>query len=93
MTEQRRQLICERCRACLKGAARRFMVRLIVALPVIVEAVAQTLGPMLVGGRCGGAVGDVPAVCDGVRPEGRVLGRHGGEVVAVNLGEVVGHHQ
>jgi hypothetical protein len=63
------------------------------ALLVLVEAVAQTRGAVLVGGRCGSAVGDVSAVCGGVTAGWPVSGRHGGEVVTVGLGEVVGHHQ
>jgi hypothetical protein len=62
-------------------------------LLLFVEAVAQTLGSMLVGGAGGSAVGDVPEVCGGVTAGGPVSGCHGGELVAVNLGEGVGHHQ
>ena len=60
---------------------------------LLVEAVAQTLGPILGGGAGGSAVGDVPAVCGGVTAEGPVSGPCGGELVTVNLGEVVRHHQ
>jgi hypothetical protein len=48
---------------------------------LLVEAVAQTLGPIVVGGAGGSAVGVVPAVCDAVAAGGPVSGRHGGELV------------
>ena len=40
----------------------------------------------------GGAEGG-PSLSGGVSAGGLVSGRHGGEVVAVELGEVVAHHQ
>jgi hypothetical protein len=80
-------------RSCLDAIARLPPVQRFAVLPLSVEAVAQTLGPMLVGEAGGSAVGDVPAVCDGLSAEGLVSGRHGGELVTVSLGEVVGHHQ
>jgi hypothetical protein len=41
----------------------------------------------------GSVVGDGLAVGGGVTADGVVLGAHGGYLVAVGLGEVVGHHQ
>ena len=43
--------------------------------------------------RRGRVVGDGPAVSGGATADRAVLGRHGGYLVAVDLGEVVGHHQ
>jgi hypothetical protein len=63
------------------------------ALLVVVEAVAQTLGAIAVAGADGSVVGDVSVVIGGVTAEGAVSGPRGGELVTVNLGEVVGHHQ
>jgi hypothetical protein len=65
----------------------------VASLLLLVEAVAQTLGPFLVGGAGGSAVGGLPVVGDVVTAGGAVPGRHGGEAVAVELGEVVGQHQ
>jgi hypothetical protein len=68
----------------------------LLSLPLRAEAVAQTVGP----DRCGRLAGSAWVGrqerghhiwwCDCVRA---FSGRYGGELVAVDLGEVVGHHQ
>ena len=63
------------------------------SLLVWTEAVSQTLRgwPVVFAGGC--VVGDVSVVSGVVSVVGAVSGPHGGYPVAVDLGEVVGHHQ
>ena len=64
-----------------------------ISLPVRTEAVSQTLRgwPVVFAGGC--VVGDVSVVSGVVSAVGAVSGPHGGYPVAIDLGEVVGHHQ
>jgi hypothetical protein len=79
-------------RACLQPCFHRRR-RAEASLPTWTEAVAQTLG----GDQCRAAGGSLgwSSAHDGVSvsPPGAVSGPHIGDLVAVDLGEVLGHHQ
>ena len=57
------------------------------------EAVAQTSARSAVRVGGGSGVGDGPGLIGGSTARGAVSGPPGGDLVAVELGEVVGHHQ
>ena len=56
------------------------------------EAVAQRSGQPVSGVGGFSAVGDGCVLSGGVTVVGAVSGPHGGDLVTVKLGEVVGHH-
>lgn len=72
---------------------RRVRASCLPGLILLVEAVAQTSGRAGVALAAGSAVGDVRAVNRAVIAVRPLSGGHGGYLVAVDLPEVVGHHQ
>ena len=60
---------------------------------LLVEAVSQTVRGSTVSFAGGSAFSGVSAMSGVVTIVGAVSGRQGGYLAAINLGEVVGHHQ